>query len=84
MYEPIDNRKIEGKCPYCGGTVLEFLGCYVCQGCYRVWSKGLKEWGVCNTCKHGHKGTCDNCAGVEGHTTEISGEGTCDNYEAHK
>jgi hypothetical protein len=35
----------------------------------------------CNTCQYGSEGTCNNCRGVEGVTTEISGKGKCDNYE---
>lgn len=35
---------IKGKCPYCGGIVFKFDGCYICQKCLLVWSRGLKEW----------------------------------------
>jgi hypothetical protein len=53
----------------------------LCEGCgrnVRVDNEGnILE---CNTCKFGNEGTCNNCQGVEGHTTEIVGKGICSNF----
>ena len=40
---------------------------------------------TCNTCANGFEGTCTECAGDNyGHTTEISGKGTCSNWVIEK
>jgi hypothetical protein len=54
----------------------------LCEGCgrtVRVMNDGFRI--ECNTCIYGSEGTCDNCYGVEGHTTEIAGAGICGNYK---
>ena len=85
MYEPVDNRKIKGKCPSCYGQVLEFTACYVCQNCKIVWSIAQDEWKVCAVCVFADEGTCSNCAGENfGHTTEIASKGKCENWTEKK
>lgn len=44
----------------------------------------LENLEECNTCEFGAEGTCSNCKGVEGKTTEISGKYKCDNYKRNK
>jgi uncharacterized CHY-type Zn-finger protein len=54
----------------------------LCEGCgrnVRIDNKGnILE---CNTCIFGDEGTCNNCYGVEGSTTEIAGGDICQNFK---
>jgi hypothetical protein len=43
--------------------------------------KDIYKKECCNSCFYGHEGVCENCAGVEGFTTEIAGTGVCKNYK---
>ena len=47
----------------------------------RIFELENLETEECNTCGFGFEGTCDNCKGVEGCNTEISGKFKCDNYK---
>ena len=85
MFDKKENKKVSGKCPECGGEVVEFTACHCCQSCKLVWSITLKEWETCNVCVFADGGTCNNCYGANfGHTTKITGKGKCENWTERK